>query len=152
MATRSLCLLALSSASALQLDSLEVRRDMSRRAAIGAGGLAAFGLVAPVLAAEELISPAKAKILAAKAAQAAKLAENGGTPSAAPKARAVADSSAQGRSGKAQTAQAMQKKIAKQQKREKEQERLAREAAAEAAKNAPPLTLPSLPSLPSLPF
>ena len=85
---------ALATTNALQIDSLPVRNDIvSRRQSFGA--IAAFGLAVPAaFADDEYISPARAKILAAKEAE---LAKKG--PS---KVQAVADSSAQGRSGKAQ--------------------------------------------------
>lgn len=66
----------------------------SRRAVVGTGAAAAlFAFGMPVMAEEEYISPARAKILAAKAA--AKSGES-------TRVQAVADSSASGRSGKAQ--------------------------------------------------
>ena len=129
----------------------------SRRTAIGAGAAAALGLVIqPAFADEEYISPAKAKILAAKAAAGARssnFADSSPTPAPAKKQAVVSDSSAQGREGNAQKAQKAQKKLAKQLEREKEAEAEARKRAREIAKaNEKPPQLPSLPSLPSLPF
>lgn len=121
---------------------------LSRRAVAGAGAAAALGLVTPAFA-EETISPAKAKILAAKQAQEAKLAASGSV-SGTPKVQARADSSAQGRSGKAQSAQEQQKRIMRQQAAEKKAELEAREEARAIARaNEKPPSLPSV-SLPKL--
>ena len=112
---------------------------LSRRAAVGVGAAAALGLRSLPAKADD-ISPAKAKILALKAAEDAKK----GTS----KVQAVADSSAQGRSGKAQSAQQQQKRIAQQQEREKLA--LAAERAAQREYEKANEKPPSLPDLSSL--
>ena len=154
--------LLVNAACSLQLGlrdySSDMARTSSRRGVLGtAAAAAAFGLALPSAHADdEYISPAKAKILAAKAAAEAKTAANApsaGTVSAKPK-QAVALPT-EGRKGKAQSAQAAQKKLAKQLEREKQALAAQRAAEREIAKaNEKPLELPSLPSLPSisLPF
>lgn len=154
------CLLATEqTAAALQPSPRRVTTNVpcSRRTAASSlfGAAAIVGFSTPSFA-DEAISPAKAKILAAKQAQAAKQAEfstlNPTSPQEAMRPKqAVVDSSAQGRKGKAQSAQDAQRRIMAENEAykayEKEQRRLQREA--EKARETPP-SLPSLPSLPKL--
>ena len=101
--------------------SVTMCHSTTRRMAVTGAAAAAFGLVAmPALADEEYVSPAKAKILAAKAEACAKSPASAGC--GAPKEKAVVKPT-EGRNGRAERAQAASKKLAKQVEREKAADR-----------------------------